>query len=94
MQKGWRCNDRQYARIEEAHGAAMNREGYCSVLNKLVERIEALIPEHPEILELRNPFDLFKVPGFYCSDLEPSLMQASAALVEAKKRHQSWSEDR
>ena len=61
--------------------------GYYRVLDELIERIEALVPEHPEILDLSDPFELFKVPGFACGDLDPSLAQASAALAEAKERH-------
>jgi hypothetical protein len=60
---------------------------YYAILDELIERIEALVPAHPEILELKDAWGLFKIPGFDCSDLEPSLAQASVALAEAKKRH-------
>lgn len=46
----------------------------------IVSRIEALIPAHPAILTMTNPFDLFKVEGFDVADIEPSLAQAAAAL--------------
>ena len=51
--------------------------------NTLVDRIVALIPEHPEILDLDSPWDLFKC-GLKCNDLQPTLAQASAALGKAK----------
>ena len=57
---------------------------YESGANELARRIVALIPAHPEILELDSPFDLFKVPGFKSDDLEPTLAQASWALARAK----------
>lgn len=77
------------ARSLEAHGVAMKKSTYYAVLDELIERIEALVPEHPEILELDDAFGLFKIPGFNCSDLEPSLAQASAALAEARERHRA-----
>lgn len=61
--------------------------GYYRVLDELLERIEKLIPTHPEILDLDDAWGLLKIPGFDCSDLDPSLAQASAALAEAKQRH-------
>jgi hypothetical protein len=61
--------------------------GYYRVLDELAERIEALVPQHPEILDLSDPFELFRVPGFACGDLDPTLAQASAALGEVKERH-------
>ena len=57
--------------------------GYTSTADELVNRISALIPSHPEILKIENPFDLFKVEGFKCDDLQPSLDQASWALSKA-----------
>lgn len=51
--------------------------------NDLVDRIVALIPEHPEIIDLDSPWDLFKC-GLKCDDLQPSLAQAGAALSKAK----------
>ena len=60
---------------------------YEQATNVLADRIAALIPKHPEILEMTDPFDLFDVEGFSCSDLDPSLGQASAALSAAKSRY-------
>ena len=59
---------------------------YESNAYKLVDRIEKLIPDHPEILQMDDPFKLFKVEGFKCSDLDLSLFQAGWALQEAKRR--------
>lgn len=57
---------------------------YQATGDTLVERISALIPENPEILEMTNPFDLFKVEGFNVDDLQPSLAQTGWALSKAK----------
>jgi len=56
---------------------------YVSTADELVNRISALIPSRPEILKIENPFELFKVEGFKCDDLQPSLAQASWALSKA-----------
>ena len=57
---------------------------YEATADELVRRIRTLIPEHPEILELESPWDLFKVEGFNCADIGPSAFQASWALARAK----------
>lgn len=44
----------------------MNSHTYASAANTLADRIEALIPDHPEILTIESAFALFKVPGFKC----------------------------
>ena len=62
---------------------------YRRTAEELGERILALIPDHPEILTLGSHWDLFKVPGFRCDDLGPSLAQASAALAWARDRWRS-----
>ena len=54
---------------------------------ELKRRIKALIPEHPEIMEMRGPWGLFKVPGFRCDDLEPSMAMADAALDLARHEY-------
>ncbi len=61
--------------------------GYGLTTQKLRDRILELIPEHPEILGINNPFDLFKIEGFDVSDLEPSLAQATVALASAKMKY-------
>lgn len=62
-------------------------EGYAATANELVRRIEALIPEHPEVLSLASAWELFTIPGFECSDIGPSLAQASFALRDVQRRH-------
>jgi len=64
----------------------MNQQ-YISTADQLVERIHALIPTHPEIMEMDDCWNLFKVEGFHCDDLQPTMFQASWALSEAKRRH-------
>lgn len=61
-------------------------EGYTNVANELRDRIVALIPTQPQILNLESCWDLFKVPGFDCSDLGPSLAQAAWAFSAAKQQ--------
>ena len=60
---------------------------YEGTANELVNRIAALIPEHPEIMGMDSAWDLFKVDGFKCDDLMPSMFQASWALEQAKASH-------
>lgn len=62
--------------------------GYEAAANELRERIERLIPDHPEILEMESPWDLFKVPDFKCDDLDPSMAQAQWAFGRAKMNYQ------
>ena len=61
--------------------------GYEQTGNELAKRVKALIPAHPEILEMESPWDLFSVDGFKCDDLQPSLAQAGWALARAKQMH-------
>jgi hypothetical protein len=44
------------------------------------------MPEHPEILEMASPWDLFDIDGLKVADLQPSLAQASWALARAKQQ--------
>jgi hypothetical protein len=60
---------------------------YVATGNKLADRIAELIPTHPEILTMKDAFQLFKVEGFKCDDLDPSLAQAQWALAEAQSRY-------
>jgi len=62
---------------------------YAETADSLTLRIVALIPSHPEILELTSPWGLFKVEGFECADLQPTMFQADVALSKAK---QQWAE--
>ena len=64
------------------YGAAQ----YTSTAEELASRIAALIPDNPQIM--RDDFgawDLFKVNGFKCDDLAPSLFQAGWALRKARE---------
>ena len=54
---------------------------------ELVDRILALIPDHPEILEMKNPRDLFEIEGFECADLELEYNQAAWAFGRAKYKY-------
>ena len=58
---------------------------YAETADILVDRIRALIPDHPEIMDLESAWDLFKVDGLNCSDLGPSAFQASWALRKAQQ---------
>ena len=58
---------------------------YETTGNELRDRIVALAPDHPEIMEMDSAWDLFGVEGFDCSDLGPSLVQAQWALSSAKQ---------
>jgi len=56
---------------------------YESTAEALVARIKGLIPKHPEILAMKDPWDLYKIKEFKCDDLQPSLFQAGWALSQA-----------
>jgi len=60
---------------------------YESTAYQLRDRITALIPSQPQILKLTSCWDLFKVPGFDCQDLQPSMAQAASALRAAQEMH-------
>lgn len=62
---------------------------YIAAADELCNRIHALIPEHPEILTIDSAWDLFRVPGFNCDDLQPSWAQASWALGKARSIYRS-----
>jgi hypothetical protein len=64
--------------------AKTDRAAYGDTIVTLRARILALIPEHPEIMDMEDPWRLFKVPGFRSDDLGPSLAQASGALASAQ----------
>lgn len=60
---------------------ASTKNEYVGSLYTLRDRIVAL---GPQILDIDNAWTLFKVPGFKCDDLAPTLAQADAALAAAK----------
>ena len=63
--------------------------GYEHTANTLRDRILALISGHPEILEMREPSELYQIVEFNCNDLGPSLSQAQWALGRAKQEWKS-----
>jgi hypothetical protein len=65
------------------------KQAYTATADELTKRILVLIPAHPEIMTLGSPFDLFKINGFKCDDLGPSLTQAKWALGKARKLHKN-----
>lgn len=62
---------------------------YEDTAHTMIERIYSLIPEHPEILQLDSPWDLFQIDGFGCDDLQPTLAQAAVALSIAKAKYKA-----
>ena len=59
---------------------------YEKTADVLKERILALIPSNPGILELDSPSQLFDVPGFDCDDLGPSGALVGRALGAAQRQ--------
>lgn len=57
---------------------------HAEVSEELARRIRVLIEDQPQILTMTSAWDLFKVPGFRCADLQPTLAQADGALAKAK----------
>ncbi len=78
--------------ISPSSAPAERRESmsYASIADKLVDRIEACVSEHPEILTLDDAWGLFKVPGFKCDDIGPSLAQAQWALGKVQANHRKY----
>ena len=60
---------------------------YNSTAEQAKLRILALIPEHPEIMDIDGPFELFKIEGFSVSDLGLTLFQAGWALNAARNTY-------
>ena len=56
---------------------------YASTADELVTHIREVAKTQPQILKCESPWDMFKIEGFKCNDLEPSLFQASWALAKA-----------
>lgn len=77
--------------VEAVGSIAPISEEYVGIANELQDRILALIPDHPNIMQLKDPWGLFKIPEFRCNDLGPSFSQASWALASAQK---IWSKQR
>lgn len=62
---------------------------YINDTEEAKSRILAAIPDHPEILEIKDPFDLFGIPGLNFDGLELSLFQAEFAMKKAQAEYQS-----
>lgn len=58
---------------------------YETTADELTKRILKLIPGNLKILDMDNAWDLFRVDGFKCDDIAPSLGQAMWSLEKAKK---------
>lgn len=58
-----------------------------SNIETFIERILAILPIHPEILESRDPWKLFDVEEFHCKDLDLTYAQAQLAFDEAIRLH-------
>lgn len=65
---------------------------YESTAEVLVQRILTLMPDHPDLQTMDDPWKLFGVKGFACSDLQPSAFQAGWALRQAQKRYRMQKE--
>ena len=61
--------------------AVTARVAYTNTADELTTRIVAL---GPQVMEIASAWDLFKVPGFHCQDLQPSLFQVQWSLSRAK----------
>lgn len=79
----------KFTPIDKESPAAMR---YQSTADTLRDRILALIPQHPEILDIKSCWDLFKVEGFTCGDLDVTMFQAGWALSAAKQAYQQRSD--
>lgn len=55
---------------------------YYATADKLVQRILSL--PHDKAEACNDAWNLFKIEGFKCDDLQPSLSQADWALSKAK----------
>lgn len=64
----------------------LDMDYYESTANKLRDMILKLIPDNKEILEMSDPFDLFKIKGFKAGE-DLTLYQAMWALSNAKKNY-------
>jgi hypothetical protein len=62
-------------------------ENYQQTADTLVDRIKALIPDHPEILEMSSAWNLFDIKEFKCQDIGPTWAQAQLALRVAQKEY-------
>ncbi len=61
-------------------------QAYSATADRLTERIESMVAQHPEIMTMTNVWDLFKIEGFTVEDIQPSFAQASWALSSVQQR--------
>lgn len=67
-------------------GRVMN-DVYSSTAEVLSDRIYNLIEDNQYILDTTDPWKLFGIEGFDCSDLQPTMYQVMYALERAKQRY-------
>lgn len=65
----------------------ITKEVYTANAEELVDRISALVDDHPEVLTMSSAWDLLKIEEFVYQDLEPTLFQVTWALGRAQNRH-------
>lgn len=63
-------------------------EQYTDTANALIARISVIAAEDPTILEVENPFDLFKYEkSWKVNGQDPTLFQISFALAAVKAEY-------
>ena len=64
-------------------------DNYTNTGNQLAQKIQDLIPTHPQILIMEDPFLLTSIPELQeaIQALQPSMGQAQWALGHAKAKH-------
>ena len=60
---------------------------YGNNANELSERIQKLIPDNLEILEMTEANDLLRINEFSCKGLNVSIFQAAWALRDAQEKY-------
>ncbi len=61
---------------------------YEKIANDLVNKIYQLIPNNPQILEMKDAWELFDIKGFTTKDIDITSFQASWALIKAKSKYE------
>lgn len=60
---------------------------YLAQIVAVAERIEALLPSHPEVLTAENAAALLKIDGFKVDDIAPTGIQVSVALDAVRAKY-------
>ncbi len=61
-------------------------EEYAETARRMLARILESFRAHPvEAASITSPWQLYQLPGFKCDDIRPTLVQAEAALLEARR---------